>query len=140
MTVLSKTLLDQKCSGLWAYLAVLFSHSLSMSVFCRASPSGEPGGAESARRLGVPRHASLLLSTMLYFLGQIYHLKGCVQFGDHASFRYEFTRQSSELCVTEQDQSGSGEEPVPSVMVFTGIGLKEDVLKLWLQGCQHEVS
>ena len=72
--------------------------------------------------------------------GQIYHLKGCVQFGDHASFRYEFTRQSSELCVTEQDQSGSGEEPVPSVMVFTGIGLKEDVLKLWLQGCQHEVS
>eukprot|EP00731_Ephydatia_muelleri_P031679 Em0023g186a len=101
MTVLSKTLLDQKCSELLP--------------------------VESPEELSLPE-------------GQIYHLKGCVQFGDHASFRYEFTRQSSELCVTEQDQSGSGEEPVPSVMVFTGIGLKEDVLKLWLQGCQHEAT
>lgn len=69
--------------------------------------------------------------------GLIYHLKGCVQFGAHSSFQYEFTRQSSELCVTEQDLR---EDPVPSVMVFTGIGLKEDVLKLWLQGCQHETK
>ena len=73
-------------------------------------------------------------------LGLVYHIKGCIQFGDCSSFHYyEFTRQSGQLSATEQDQGGTGEELVPSVMVFTGIGLKEDALRSWVQGCQHEV-
>lgn len=85
-------------------------------------------------------------------LGVLYHLKGCMQFGDHLSFHYEFTRQSGQLYVAEQDQKGTGEKSaeqdqketgeksVPNVIVFTGIGLKEDTLKSWLQECQYEVS